>query len=259
MKYLFLSLALASLTAISGATEVVFVNNTGHRVTVEPVYNQLVLGKKGTGVSKVISTGQHLIYQDVNLDNIDSYSIYYTTGFKSYLSSVTLSGREIAQRAVQANAPRVTVTLEAAGITGTGISYKIDATRGPQTGATQPVKLEESFIGIGMEDPLEIQRLYETIDKNPDDPTHVLLSMEQPPAQKALPNVPLAHQSYAIREYFSRLQQYYDQLKKYYENNRLELDRYYQEYFNITDYTDKVLELYKKAYNQLTDQLGLYL
>ena len=260
MKHIFLSLAFASWTLVSWATHITIVNNTGHRVTLEPVYNQLVLGKKGTGVPKVIATGTNHIYADVNLNNIYSYRAHYTKGLRSYMGTVSISGKEIAQRVAQVNAQSAIITLRPKGLLGAGVVYTINTTgNARQMGTTQPVELEESFIGIGMEDPLEIQRLYETIDKNPDDPAHVLLSMEQPPAQRALSNVPLAHQSYAIREYFSRLQQYYDHLEKYYKNHRLELDRYYQEYFDITDYTDKTLELYEKAYKQLADQLGLYL
>jgi hypothetical protein len=264
MKYTFLSLALASLASLSWATDIAFVNNTGHRVTIEPVYSRAIPGtaplepgKTFLGGSTVLAVGQMHTYKEVEFKTLDSYRIYYTTGIKSYLSTITLSGRELAQRALQANAPRITVTLEASGLTGTGITYTLNVTPGPQTGATQPVKFEESFIGVGIENPIETALIYDTLNKKPGIQAYELLDLTQPPARRALPNQPLSHQPQDIREYALGLKKRYDELEKYYNDNKAALDSYYQENYGITDYANKALDLHKKAYQQLISQLGL--
>jgi len=253
MKHIFLSLAFASWTVVSWATHITIVNNTGHRVTLEPVYNQLVLGKKGTGVPQVIATGKFHIYQEVNLKNIYSYRVHYTKGLRSYMGTVSISGEEIAQRVAQVNAQGATITLRPKGLLGTGIVYTINTTdNARQMGTTQLVELEDSFVDVGMEDPLEILRLYETIGRNPDDPAHVLLDLEQPPVR---PKEMIYPYPYYLREYFDHLNQRMAELKEYYIQNRQELDRYYGENFNITDYTDKALALRQQAYEQVSHQL----
>lgn len=252
IKHIFLSLALASLTVASWATHVTITNATGHRVTLEPVYTKY--GKKITGASQVIASGESQVYADVDLANLYSYRVRYTKGLRSYMSTTTrIAGQEIAQRVAQVNAQGATITLRAKGVLSTGMTYTIQTTgNAPQMGATQLVELEDSFVDIGMEDPLEILSIYETIGKNPEDPAHVFLDLEQPPVR---PEEMVYPYPYYIREYFARLNQRMDELKEYYAQNRQQLDIYYAQNYNIADYTDKALALHQQAYEQVRYQL----
>lgn len=244
--------------------DVTFVNAARHTISVLTNWKN-----KKEVAARDLEAGQRVPFENVNLDEIESFTITFKKGWRplyGYIpgiaTEITINAAELSQLLAQKNAHTVDITINPHIILSRLVEYVVGFERPTYnflTKSRKPAKverLEESFIGLAEHFPVarENELLYsEAFGLSPLAKPHEILQIEAPPAD------PQEAKKFALttkggQYLFSLNEKMNNRLKEFAEGS-VERDKIMKERFGIEDFSKKVSAIILGAFHSIANHL----